>query len=167
MFGLTSLGLVHTALSLVAVVAGAGSLLRDGAIDGGTRSGRVYVWFTLATCVTALGIFQHGGFGKPHALALMTMIVLALVGLARRRLFFGKAAPYVATVGYSLTFFFHLVPALAETTTRLPAGQPLFASAEDPVLQALDGVLFLLFLAGAAWQVRSLRAKPRLGLQRA
>ena len=37
-----------------------------------------YVRFTVATCITGLFIFQHGGFGPPHALAIVTLIVLAV-----------------------------------------------------------------------------------------
>jgi len=158
MFGLTSLGLVHTALSLVAVIAGAKALLRDREISPATGAGRVYVWFTIATCITGFGIFQHGGFGKPHALGVMTLVVLALAGMARRGWAFGRLARYVATIGYSLTFFFHMVPGLTETLTRLPLGKPLIASPEDPTLQALYGLCFLLFLIGAGLQARRLRA---------
>ena len=161
MLGLTSLGIVHTAISLVAVIAGARQLIREGAISPERTAGKVYVWFTIATCLTGFGIFQHGGFGKPHALGVITLVTLAVVGLARRGWLFGRLARYVATVGYSLTFFFHMVPALTETFTRLPAGHPLFDSPEDPTLQALNGLCFLLFLAGATVQVLRLRARGR------
>ena len=41
MFGLTSLGLVHTAISLVAVAAGFVALCRDGRITPANRLGQV------------------------------------------------------------------------------------------------------------------------------
>jgi hypothetical protein len=37
----------------------------------------VYIWTTVLTCLTGFGIFQHGGFGKPHALGVITLLVLA------------------------------------------------------------------------------------------
>jgi len=164
MFGLTPLGVIHTALSLVAVGAALVAFARDGRIVDGSRSGRIYLWATVLTCLTGFGIFQHGGFGKPHALGILTLLVLGGVLLAGRRRLFGGASPYIETVGWSLTFFFHMIPGVTETTTRLPLGRPLLPNAEAPQLQAAAGVLFLLFLAGATWQCLRLRARTRAGL---
>jgi hypothetical protein len=157
MFGLTALGVFHTAVSLVAVCAGVASFVATRRIAADTRAGRVYIVFTIVTCLTAFGIFQHGGFGKPHALGVITLITLAIAGLAGRRLLFGRAAPYVETVAYSATFFFHIIPAMAESATRLPPGAPLLQSPDDPVLQLANGICFALFLVGAAWQVHGMR----------
>jgi uncharacterized membrane protein len=156
MFGLTSLGVIHTAISLVAVAAGIASFFRYRRIDPGTVDGRVYIAFTVLTCVTGFGIFQHGGFGKPHALGVLTLFTLVLAAIAGRGLVFKGAAPYVETVAYSATFLFHVIPAMAESSTRLPPGAPLLQSPDDPVLQAANGLCLLLYLAGAGWQVRSL-----------
>lgn len=157
MFGLTPLGTVHTAISLVALAAGILAFFRDKAIVPGTGLGQVYLWATVLTCLTGFGIFQHGGFGKPHALGILTLLVLGVVTLAQRPRFFGRASRYIVTVGYSLTFFFHLVPGITETFTRVPVGAPLFSSPEDPALEKVVGVVFLLFLVGATLQVRRLR----------
>lgn len=162
MFGLTPLGTVHTAISLVALAAGVAAFVRDRQIVAGNRLGQVYIVTTVLTCLTGFGIFQHGGFGAPHALGVLTLLVLALAALAGRTALLGRASPYVETVSYSLTFFFHLIPGATETFTRLPAGDPLFSSPEDPALQKLVGVLFALFVVGAALQVWRLRAaRPR------
>jgi len=161
MFGLTSLGVVHTAISLVAVVAGLIALVRDKRISPDTRLGRIYLWTTVLTCLTGFGIFQHGGFGKPHALGIITLLVLGVAELARRGSLFGRWSANVVMVGYSLTFLFHLIPGITETSTRLPLGAPLLASAEAPELQAASGLLFLLFLVGAFLQVRHFRAATK------
>lgn len=158
MLGLTALGLIHTAISLVALTAGAAALLRDKEISQRTSLGKVYLWATIVTCLTGFGIFQRGGFGAPHALGVLTLLVLGVASLAERTALFGRAAAYVATVSYSLSFFFHFIPGLTETFTRLPVGSPLFSSPEDPALQKAVGVLFVLFLVGATLQVRRLRA---------
>lgn len=78
MLGLTSLGIFHTAIGLIAIAAGAVALIRDKAIDPARRVGQVYLSTTLITVLTGFGIFQHGGFGKPHALGVLTLLVLAL-----------------------------------------------------------------------------------------
>src|ERR1700742_1503763 len=100
MFGLTSLGIVHTLISLVAVVAGAIALLRHRRIAWSQAAGKVYVWTTALTCVTGFGIFQHGGFGKPHALGIITLMVMALALGAELGGWFGRLARYVAVVAY-------------------------------------------------------------------
>ena len=167
MFGLTTLGTAHTAISLVALAAGFISFGRHRRIVPDSTSGRVYLWATVLTCVTGFGIFQHGGFGPPHALGILTLLVLALAIVARRTTLFGAASPYVETVSYSLSFFFHFIPGTTETFTRFPFGAPLFSSPEDPNLQKVVGALFLVFLVGAVLQVRAIRrARPRAGTPR-
>lgn len=162
MFGLTTLGAIHTAISLVAVAAGFIALARDKQISTKNTLGQVYLWTTVLTCLTGFGIFEHGGFGKPHALGIVTLIVLAVAVAAAYTRFFGRASIYVETVSYSATLFFHMIPAFTETGTRLPLDAPLFSSAEDPALKAVSGVLFLLFLIGATLQVLRLRGARRV-----
>jgi hypothetical protein len=153
MFGLTSLGVVHTAISLVAVAAGLIAFFRDGRIAPGNGVGQVYIWTTVLTCLTGFGIFQHGGFGKAHALGILTLLVLFVATLAGRTALFGRASAYVQTVGYSATFLFHMIPAITETTTRLPLGAPLLPNADAPQLQVATAGLFVVFVIGAAWQI--------------
>jgi uncharacterized membrane protein len=158
MLGLTPLGTLHTAISLVAVAAGLIALIRDKQISPRNMLGKVYVVTTLITCVTGFGIFQHGGFGKPHALGIITLVVLAVAAVAGYTNLFGRASRYVETVSYSATFLFHLIPGVTETSTRLPPGAPLVASAEAPELQVAAAVMFVAFLIGATLQVLRLRS---------
>ena len=157
MLGLTTMGIVHTAISLVAVAAGIYAFFRDREISPRNRLGQVYVWTTGLTCHTGFFIFQHGGFGKPHALGIITLLVLALAWVAGSTTLFGRAGRYIATVSYSLTFFFHMIPGFTESFTRLPVGAPVFSGPDDPALQKVIGVVFLLFLVGAVLQVMRLR----------
>jgi uncharacterized membrane protein len=157
MFGLTNLGVVHTLISLVAVATGAMALIRDGKITWENSLGKTYVISTIIVCVTGFGIFQHGGFGKPHALGIITLVVLVVIWAASKKNL-GKLSPYIETIGYSLTFFFHIVPGITETATRLPLDAPLAASPDDPGIQMWIGISFVLFLIGATLQARKLRA---------
>lgn len=157
MFGLTPLGTFHTAISLIAVVAGLIAFIREKQISPKTPLGKIYVVTTIVTCVTGFGIFQHGGFGAPHVLGIITLAVLGVAAVAGHSILFGRASRYVETISYSVTFFFHFIPGITETSTRFPRGAPLVANAEAPALQVAIGVLFA-FLIGAALQVRRLRA---------
>lgn len=154
MSSLSTLGIVHTLISLIAVGAAVASFATHGRVLPDRRTGRIYIAFTVLSCLTSLGIFAHGGFGKPHALAVITLVTLLVATLAQRVSLFGHAAPAVETVAFSATFLFHLIPAATETLTRLPREAPLFDNADAPGLQALIGSLFLCFLAGSWFQLR-------------
>ena len=159
MFGLTSLGAVHTAISLVALAAGIAAIVRFGRISWNSRVGQVYVWATALTCLTGFGIFQRGGFGIPHVLGIVTLAVLGIAALAGSGRVFGAASRYVETIAYSTTLFFHMIPGLTETFTRIPVGAPLFSSPEDPALQKTVGFFFVLLVAGCIVQVLRLRSE--------
>ncbi len=161
MIGLTAFGGFHTLISLLAVAAGTAAFVKHREIGFGTSAGKAFILLTVASCVTALFIFHHGGFGKPHALAIITLVTLALAYAAETRATFGHLSRYIATLGYSLSFFFHMIPGFTETSTRLPAGHPLVSGSDAPELQAAIGGAFLVFLIGAALQVRRLRAQRR------
>ena len=77
MLGITPFGWLHTIISLIAVASGIISFIRYGAILWATKIGRTYVYTTILTCLTGFFIFHHGGFGKPHALGIITLIVLS------------------------------------------------------------------------------------------
>lgn len=157
MFGLTPLGTFHTAISLIALIAGVVALARYKEISSRSTSGWVFVAGTILSCLTGFGIFQHGGFGNPHVLGVVTLVVLGIALLAERAGWFRRASRYVATVGYSLSFFFHFIPGTVETLTRFPAGPPYLSDPDDPKAQPIIGVFFLLFLIGATLQVLRLR----------
>jgi uncharacterized membrane protein len=160
MFGLTTLGTIHTAVSLIALAAGFVALARYREISNASRSGKVFVWGTVLSCLTGFGIFQHGGFGNPHILGIVTLVVLAVALAAQYTHAFGRLSRYVRTIGYSLTLFFHFIPGTVETLTRLPVGAPYLSNPIDPKAQPILGFFFLLFLIGATLQVLRLRATP-------
>jgi uncharacterized membrane protein len=162
-YGLTYLGVIHTLISLAAVFAALISFVRYKGIVANSTLGRTYIWTTVFTCLTGFGIFQHGGFGKPHVLGIITLVVLGLAWLADQRKFGAKSAA-VSTVSYSLTFLFHMIPAVTETSTRLPLGAPLLSSAEAPELKTITGLMFLLFLIGVVLQLRRLKKGAATGL---
>ena len=156
MSSLTPLGIVHTAISLVALGAGLYALVRDREVLPANTLGKVYIWATVLTCLTGFGIFQHGGFGKPHALGVLTLLVLALAALPGSARF-GARWRYFTVSCYTLTVFFHFIPGITETFTRVPLGAPLFSSPEDPNLEKVVGIVFIVFVAIIWLQVRRLR----------
>lgn len=159
MFGLTTVGLVHTAISLVALASGIWALARDREISTFNTLGRTYLVTTFLTAVTGLFIFQHGGFGPPHVLSILTIAALAVGTAAALTKAFGRGSRYVQAISYSVTLFFHMIPGFTESLTRLPLGQPLLASAEAPELKLISGVLLLLLVVGLVFQLRWLKSR--------
>jgi hypothetical protein len=146
---------------LIAVAAGLIALIGDKEISPRNLVGKIYVITTILTCLTGFGIFQHGGFGKPHALGIITLVVLGVAAVAGYTRLYGRASPYIETVSYSATFLFNMIPGITETTTRLPLGAPLLPDADAPALKTATEVLVVVFLIGAAFQVRRIRARLR------
>ena len=136
MLGLTHLGVVHTAIALVAVGAALASFFRYGNISLRTGAGKAYVYLTVLTCLTGFPIMQHGGFGKPHALGVITLIVLAVAAAAGRGRLFGRLSPYVETVGYSLAAAWVLTRRFQENVTKQASHQIDYAGAILTVLFA-------------------------------
>ena len=159
-YGLTQLGVIHTLISLVAVFAAVIAFFRDKGINPANTLGKVYIWATVLTCLTGFGIFQHGGFGKAHVLGIITLLTLGVAWWGDQGRFGAKSA-YVSTLCYSITFVFHMIPAVTESSTRLPLGAPLLASPEAPELKAATGVLLVLYVIGAILQVRRLKAQGK------
>lgn len=161
MLGLTTLGVFHTGISLVALVCGFWALARYKEISPGNGLGQIYLVGTFLSAASGLFIFQHGGFGPPHVLSILTILALAVGTVAATSGLFGRASRYIQAISYSATIFFHLIPGVTETSTRLPRGAPLVASPDAPVLRTVAVVLLVVFLIGLTLQLRWLRANPR------
>ena len=156
------LGWFHTIMGVTALVSGAITLARFKEISLRTRSGQVYLVTTLVTAVTALAIFQRGEFGPGHALAVMTLLALLVGTVAATSRALGKWSRQVQAVSYSATLLFHCIPAVTDGLLRLPVGNPVLTSIDDPVLKACYLVLLILFLVGAGLQLRWIRRQvPR------
>jgi hypothetical protein len=156
---LSAFGAVHTALSLIPVVAGLVALKRYGKIDPATGAGKVYWIGMLASVLTAFGLSSTGGFNPGHALGLMTLTVMLIATLAPRIGFLGRAAAYIQVGLMSFSFLLLMVPGTNETLSRLPAGHPIGNGPDSaPVQLALAG-MFALFLLGTGYQLFQLRRR--------
>lgn len=157
MLGITAFGMLHTVISLIGMGAGFVALFARFRIGRDTRAGRVFVWFTALSALTGLFIYHHGGFGKPHVLSLATLAVLALGVWQERRGARRWQGLRVASLLYTVALFFHFIPGLTETFTRLPVDAPLFDSPDDPQLAMCVGVIAVLFVGICIAQWRHLR----------
>lgn len=148
------IGWFHLVVGVIALSSGVFTLARYKEISLRTRSGQIYLATTLITAGTALAIFQFGKFGPGHTLAIMTFLALAVGTVAATMKPFGKLSRHVQAVSYSATLFFHTIPAVTDGLLRLPVGDPVLTSLEDPVLKKCYLGLLILFLIGATLQLR-------------
>ena len=154
---ISPLGWLHTVLGAVAIVSGVFALAKHKEITLQARSGQIYLATTLITAATALGIFQHGVFGPGHVLAVMTLLALIVGTVAATTGLFGKLSRYVQALSYSATLLFHSIPAVTDGLLRLPVGNPVLTSIDDPVLKICYLVLLVIFLVGVTIQLRWIR----------
>ena len=148
------LGWFHTAVGIAAILSGVMALWKYREITLDSRSGLFYVIATLITAATALGIYQHGGFGVAHVLAVLTLAALAVGTLAATTNVFGRLSRYLQGLSYSATLLFHCIPAVTDGLMRLPVGDPVVSSLEDPLLRGSYLGLLIAFLIGTVLQQR-------------
>jgi len=154
------IGWFHTAMGFLALVSGVFTLAKFKEISLHTRSSQIYLATTLITAGTALAIFQRGEFGPGHALAVMTLLALAAGTVAATTNVFGAFSRYIQAISYSGTLLFHCIPAITDGLLRLPVGDPVLASIEDPILKACYLGLLILYLIGISLQLRWINRQP-------
>ncbi|MDQ8017460.1 MAG: hypothetical protein AAGD03_10855 [Bordetella sp.] len=161
---ISSLGALHTAISLLPLAAGLYGYARTRGIDVSMRSGRVYLAGLFLSVVTSFGLSSTGKFNAGHALGLLALAA-AFGGVIVARLgFLGRLRPYLSAAGLSFSFFLLLVPGINETLSRLPPGHPIGSGIESPVVRgALLGwvVLFAIGLCVQMWAVHAGRRALR------
>ncbi len=148
------LGWFHTVIGILALITGAVTLYHHKEITLRTRSGQFYLLATLITAATALAIYQRGVFGPAHVLAVATLAALAVGTLAATLKPFGKWSRQVQALSYSATLLFHFIPAVTDGLLRLPVGDPLLSSFDDPIMQMSHLALVVIFLVGVTLQLR-------------
>ena len=79
--GLSSLGIFHTIIGIVAIVAALTGFIKYGKINLGELSGSMYFYTTLVTSLSALGISKHGGFNAGHAFSIFIVLLLVVAYL--------------------------------------------------------------------------------------
>ncbi len=160
---LSSLGIVHTAISLVPLGAGLYRLARFGSIEPGSRSGRIYLIGMVLSVLTAFGLSSTGRFNAGHALGILALLAMFGAWWVPKLPFLGRARAYLATLGWSFSFFLLLVPGINETLSRLPPSRPLANGPESPLVRGTLLAWLVVFVLGYAWQAWTLHARRRAG----
>ena len=150
---MTVLGWFHTILGILAVLSGFYTLYKYKIITTEKSSGRLYVLVTLLVAGSALGIYNQGGFGIAHVLAVLTLIALAGGYIMEKFKWFGSFSKYFQALGYTSTLLFHMIPAITDFLRRLPVGDPFIDSFEDPLLLNFHTAFLVIYLVGLVAQI--------------
>ena len=161
---LSVLGIIHTAISILAIVAAVVALIKHGKITPATASGLSYIWLTVATCVTALPIMKTGHPTPGHYLAIIILFLLLVAVYVDKIPGVKKFADYVQVILISTTLFLSMIPTTVETLTRVPISHPIASSPADPKIQLGLMVFATIYLFGVTYQLLKLRrVKKSLG----
>ncbi len=150
---MTILGWFHTVLGILAVLSGFYTLYKYKIITTAESSGRLYVLVTLLVAGSALGIYNQGGFGVAHVLAVLTLIALAGGYIMEKFKWFGSFSKYFQALGYTSTLLFHMIPAITDFLRRLPVGDPFIDSFDDPLLLNFHTAFLVIYLVGLVAQI--------------
>ena len=154
---MTLLGWFHTIMGIAALLLAAGAISRHRVIKASTQTGGTYLVVTVIVAGSALGIYNQGGFGIAHILAILTLGAALGGFLLERFNIFGAASQYFQAIAYSATILFHMIPAITDFLRRLPVGDPFIDSFDSPVLQGFHLAFLALYLIGVTIQILKLR----------
>ncbi|MFT6277006.1 MAG: putative membrane protein [Halioglobus sp.] len=149
---MTLLGWAHTIIAILALVAGFYTLAMYKVIKPENRSGQLYLVCTFLAAISALMIYNQGGFGPAHMLAILTLLALLGGILVDKVPIFSTIAHYFQAFCFSGTLLFHMIPAITDGLLRLPIGDPFLTDKHDPLLRNFYLLFVVVFLLGFAAQ---------------
>jgi hypothetical protein len=154
MFGISSLGWIHTIGSLPAIPAALYMFARHGRIAPRTAAGTVYF---VSMLIGALTVFLVAHQPVSYVIGGATLVLL-LSGYGIGSLPLAKSAGlYAETILLSVTAFLLMVPTVSETLRRVPDGHPFVTDLKSPVLLGAQGGLLVALIVGVTAQIIYLR----------
>jgi hypothetical protein len=96
---MTLLGWFHTVMGVIAILTAAYTLYQHRIIRAADKSGGAYLLMTLVVAGSALAIYNQGGFGVGHILAVLTLTALVAGYLLETLAPFGKWSVYLQDWG--------------------------------------------------------------------
>lgn len=158
---ISPLGIVHTIISLVPIVAGIYSFVRYRMINTAVRSGKVYLLGLVLSVITSFGVSNTNGLNAGHAFGIMILLVVFGAIFVTKLTFLGWLRPYLSVFGLSFSFLLSLVPGTNETLIRVPPSHPLADAPLAPVILHTLMTWFVLFIVGFAAQCCLIHSRNR------
>lgn len=154
MFGISSLGWIHTLGSLPAIPVALYMFARYGRIVPRSTAGAVYLGSML---IGALTVFLVARQPVSYGIGVATILVLLAGYGAQSILGSTRVARYVETICLSLSAFLLMLPTITEILRRVPDGHPLAPDLNSPLLLGAQGALLVVLVVGLVAQIVYLR----------
>ncbi|MBT2623707.1 hypothetical protein [Chryseobacterium sp. ISL-6] len=152
--GLSHLGIFHTVIGVVAIIAAVGSLIKVGKIDLEKLGGKIYFYCTLTASLTALGLSSIKGINPGHILALLIVVLISVSYFLHVKKRGNNRSRFIENFFLSFSLFLSLIPTVNETFTRVPVGHPIATGPTDPLIGKTLLLLLILFIVGSVLQFR-------------
>jgi len=162
---LSNLGIFHTIIGVIAIVAAIISYIKFGKINLAVLPGKLYFFGTIITSLTALGISKHGEFNPGHVFSILILALVLVAYFLYARKKGNNRSRYFENFCLSFSFFLSWLPTVNETFTRVPVGHPLAKDISDPVIAKTLLVLLILFIAGSVFQFLKQKKINRAAIQ--
>jgi hypothetical protein len=162
---LSTLGIIHTVISVVPVVAGLYGFSKYGAIIPKSNSGRIYIITLILSAITSFGLSSTGGFNAGHAIGIIAIISVAFSLIIAKLGWFGRLNRYLQALSMSFTFFLLMIPGINETLSRLPPSSPIGNGPDSAPVQTVTAIWAVIFLIGIclqAWTMHRRAGSPAL-----
>lgn len=152
--------LVHTVLSLVALVAGV--IVVMGLLASKVHSGWTALFLATAVATSATGFgFVSPSFMPSHVVGVVSLVVLLLAILARYVFHLAGAWRWIYAVGVVLGLYFLVLVAIAQAFMKVPALRAMAPTTSEPPFAIAQGVclvIFIVLVIAAARKFRPLGA---------
>ena len=151
---LSPLGWFHTLGSLPAVPIGLALMIRHGRIDPSSLWGKIYLLFMFTGAISGVLVIRDPPGVAISILSLGSLVTGALVRFVTP---LGRHRGWIETVAMSTSLFTLLLPSVTETLTRLPAGHPIAANPQAPLVVAFQLSLVVILIVGVTLQLMFLK----------
>ncbi|NTE45333.1 hypothetical protein [Agrobacterium pusense] len=150
MFGISSLGWIHTLGSLPAIPAAIFMFTRYGRIVPRSTSGAIYF---VSMLIGAATVFLVAHQLISYVVGVLTILFLLAGYGIERVLGSTRIARYIETICLSITAFLLMVPTVSEILRRVPDGHPIVTDLRSPLLLGAQAGLLAILVVGLTAQM--------------
>ena len=145
MFGISSLGWIHTLGSLPAIPAAIFMFTRYGRIVPRSTTGAIYF---VSMLIGAATVFLEAHQPISYGVGVLTILFLLAGYGIERVLGSTRIARYIETICLSITAFLLMVPTVSEILRRVPDGHPIVTDLKSPLLLGAQAGLLAILVVG-------------------
>lgn len=150
MFGISSLGWIHTLGSLPAIPAAIFMFTRYGRIVPRSTPGAIYF---VSMLIGAATVFLVAHQPISYVVGVLTILFLLAGYGIERVLSSTRIARYIETICLSITAFLLMVPTVSEILRRVPDGHPIVTDLKSPLLLGAQAGLLAILVVGLTAQM--------------